>query len=365
MIIIVNCEKCGSRLKVDDAKIPDTGIMARCSFCSHRFHLKKGSENKDSGAESTIWPEDGSTSAKPAQEKIETPERIDAPRPAEPSASREGFEMLERLRNREVAKAAPAVPPPPPEAQKAAAGWDFTSFFPDGEQAGKPSAPPLKSEPAPEVRRPVEPLKQEAVSPPAAVREFAPHAEPVTSSPERRTGPEPSAYAKQPVQPPTVSPPVESREFAPQPVAKEPDMIITEPRPAAMSMSGSSAERAYSVATEQIQQPPPVDRAPYTPQSSVPEIVTDDRRIPSLASLQQPREIVSVLDSHGMNDEYLVRAVKDVCEATRFVEGVEKPDWPTRLLGLDMLARIRGVYPMDKKDDPAKRQLQIVTGINV
>ncbi len=82
--------------------------------------------------------------------------------------------------------------------------------------------------------------------------------------------------------------------------------------------------------------------------------------------LQQPdREITMLLDQSGLSDDYVVRMVQEVCEATRYVEGVEKPDWPTRLQGLDILCKIKGLYPSEKKNDPTNRQVQIVTGINM
>ena len=75
--------------------------------------------------------------------------------------------------------------------------------------------------------------------------------------------------------------------------------------------------------------------------------------------------IIAILEEKGLSDEYVVQKVHEVCEATRNVEGHEKPDWPVRIVGIDMLCKIKGLYKSDKKDDLSNKQLQIVTGINM
>jgi len=71
-----------------------------------------------------------------------------------------------------------------------------------------------------------------------------------------------------------------------------------------------------------------------------------------------------MLDEKGLTDDYVVQKVHEVCEATRNVEGHEKPDWPIRVIGIDMLCKIKGLYKPEKKDD-SNKQFQIVTGINM
>ncbi len=95
------------------------------------------------------------------------------------------------------------------------------------------------------------------------------------------------------------------------------------------------------------------------------EIVTDDQRFRQMVPQQPDNGIISLLDENGLSDDYVVKMVQEVCGATKYVEGVEKPDWPIRLQGLDILCKIKGLYPTDKKNDPANRQVQIVTGINM
>ena len=66
-----------------------------------------------------------------------------------------------------------------------------------------------------------------------------------------------------------------------------------------------------------------------------------------------------------MTDDYVVQMVQEICHATKYVEGVEKPDWQTRIMGLDMLCKIKGLYATEKRDDPVNRQVQILTGFNM
>ncbi|WP_243375008.1 hypothetical protein [Geotalea sp. SG265] len=99
----------------------------------------------------------------------------------------------------------------------------------------------------------------------------------------------------------------------------------------------------------------------------VPEVVTSaNGQLPaSPLAGRAERGIITKLDEHGMTDDYVVQMVQEICHAVKYVEGVEKPDWPTRMMGLDMLCKIRGLYAGEKKEDPANRQLQIVAGINM
>lgn len=47
MRLNVQCPKCGTDYQVDDSKIPENGVRARCPKCEHRFLLTKQKENLD------------------------------------------------------------------------------------------------------------------------------------------------------------------------------------------------------------------------------------------------------------------------------------------------------------------------------
>ena len=87
-------------------------------------------------------------------------------------------------------------------------------------------------------------------------------------------------------------------------------------------------------------------------------------QLPSNQVVGKPeREIINLLEERGMTDDYVVQMVQEICKAVKYVEGAEKPDWPTRMMGLEMLCKIKGLYAGEKKEDPTNRQVQI--GINM
>lgn len=45
--MIVQCEQCSTKFKLDDSKITDNGVRVRCAKCKHVFLVKKGAEEAD------------------------------------------------------------------------------------------------------------------------------------------------------------------------------------------------------------------------------------------------------------------------------------------------------------------------------
>ncbi len=52
--MIIQCEKCKTRFKLDDSRITDSGIRVRCSRCSHTFVVRREVPDDDSDFESIL-----------------------------------------------------------------------------------------------------------------------------------------------------------------------------------------------------------------------------------------------------------------------------------------------------------------------
>ncbi|MDD2335368.1 MAG: DUF3426 domain-containing protein [Geobacteraceae bacterium] len=52
--MIIQCEKCKTRFKLDDSRITDSGIRVRCSRCSHTFVVQREAPDEDSDFESIL-----------------------------------------------------------------------------------------------------------------------------------------------------------------------------------------------------------------------------------------------------------------------------------------------------------------------
>ncbi|HEU0265786.1 MAG TPA: zinc-ribbon domain-containing protein [Geobacterales bacterium] len=92
------------------------------------------------------------------------------------------------------------------------------------------------------------------------------------------------------------------------------------------------------------------------------QVVLDSRG--SAPSSPGSAAMVALFDRQGLTDDYVVKKVHEVCEATRNVEGHEKPDWPIRIMGLELLCKLKGLIRPERKEESAK-QMQIVTGIKM
>jgi hypothetical protein len=165
---------------------------------------------------------------------------------------------------------------------------------------------------------------------------------------------EPSPAAKQTAGYDAFAAFVERQKDPAAPAAAEPER----PRFTFNSATPSAAESPAAKATE--------DNTTVSA-ARVPEVISSaDGQLPATPIMARTeRAIISKLDERGMTDDYVVEMVQEVCQAVKYVEGMEKPDWPTRMMGLEMLCKIRGLYASEKRDDPTNRQLQIVAGINM
>lgn len=334
--MIVYCEKCNSKFQVEDAKIPEAGIKARCSVCSHAFLLKK--------------------------EPVATTPVI----PAEPA------------------------PKPVQEAEKKSVAGEFdASIFKEEASPKEPAAVSVNSSAT----------AAKAASPPADNGGFFSRN---TSQPEPASA---SAASSQggdivvEIAEPSMFDDVQEIYEAAEPVAENRGSATVSPgnifaafdnrrKPEAAETTAAGTRRAWdepagnAAASDEMarygfssgNETTPFTEPPLTKPAAGPTINTNARFPEVISSAGLPsgqvmgraeREIVSLLDQKGMTDEYVVQMVQEVCNAVKYVEGVEKPDWPTRMMGLEMLCKIKGLYAGEKKEDPANRQVQIVTGINM
>ena len=52
--MIIDCESCHTRFRLDEARIPATGAKVRCSRCKHAFFLPKPSSNPNEVVEAVV-----------------------------------------------------------------------------------------------------------------------------------------------------------------------------------------------------------------------------------------------------------------------------------------------------------------------
>lgn len=318
--MIVQCDKCQSKFKVDDARIPDAGINARCSVCRHTFHLTREPEVVDLGAKSIFGQEDPSVSAK-------------------------------------------LMPEQP------AGDWDFSGFI-DGEEEGllaDEAVGPGAGTDVEIVEEALEQLSDEAIV--AEIQDEHGEADEFSAdSGDIETNPAYKAFALWANQVASGQSHVDDQPLA-EPVDTRMAPASAAPPPAATAAGNSEgktdSENSHTVEHPQVKAAAP-DSSDSQTCSPARGVMAADQRVPQLCDIKASnREIVELLDDTGLTDTYIVRKVQEICEATKYVEGVEKPDWPTRIAGLDILCKIKGLYPPEKRDDAGNRQVQIVTGINM
>ncbi|GAB7025072.1 zinc-ribbon domain-containing protein [Geotalea toluenoxydans] len=294
--MIVYCEKCNSKFQVDDAKIPDTGIKARCSVCSHAFVLKK---------EPVV-----TTSASPPG----TADRLAQGEPVQAQAKSGGT-----------------------------TGFDASMFNDAAPERAKRQSP-LMGSGGPFFSR----FAAETAAKP--VKDTDGQGDVVVEITDNGSFDDATEIYETETQ---------GAEGLADAFSKEP----------AMAGKPESEYDAFATFVERHKQDPEPAKAAAEAMSAtrVPEVVTsvDGQPPANQISNRAVKGIMTKLDAHGMNDDYVVQMVQEICQAVKYVEGVEKPDWTTRMMGLDMLCKIRGLYAGEKKEDPANRQLQIVTGINM
>ncbi|ACM22055.1 protein of unknown function, MJ0042_CXXC domain-containing [Geotalea daltonii FRC-32] len=320
--MIVYCEKCNSKFQVDDAKIPDTGIKARCSVCSHAFVLKK--EPVVTTSASQPGPADRLAQAEPVQAQAK-------------SGSTTGFDAS--VFNDTAPERAKSQSP------LMGSGGPFFSRF-----ATETAAKPVKDADG----------QGDVVVEITDNGSFDNAAEIYETETQGAEGLA-DAFSKEPAM--AGKPESGYDAFATFVERHKQDPQTGQyPGPAAAEME--NAKSGFSAASGQSMAKAAAEAMSAT---RVPEVVTSvDGQLPSnQISNRAMKGIMTKLDAQGMNDDYVVQMVHEICQAVKYVEGVEKPDWTTRMMGLDMLCKIRGLYAGEKKEDPANRQLQIVTGINM
>jgi len=52
--MVIQCEKCKTRFKLDDSRITESGVRVRCSRCSHTFVVRREASEEDSDFESIL-----------------------------------------------------------------------------------------------------------------------------------------------------------------------------------------------------------------------------------------------------------------------------------------------------------------------
>jgi len=248
--VIVRCERCETRFKLDESRIPARGARVRCSRCKHAFFVTPPGAAKEQvvhevAAQAARAPAEKLRSPEPSWDLEEGPEAtvvrrkpagVTSRAPGEseddntdwrfeddvpgldPGATRASFDLS-------GSQTAPslAAPPDPDESSFAGLGdpetWDLLAG--DAPPAGAPDAlPPLLGEPTPDLAAP-EPLEPPPAAPPTAPPAVA--AAPAEPEP-RPAAPEPQAQAR-----PRIAPPAARTAFAPAPVVT-PRRIPAAPR---------------------------------------------------------------------------------------------------------------------------------------
>lgn len=70
--MIIKCDNCGTKFRLDDSKVTETGVRVRCSRCSHTFIVRKETP-ADDGTFDALLADFGSTSAEDeSQEKTDS-----------------------------------------------------------------------------------------------------------------------------------------------------------------------------------------------------------------------------------------------------------------------------------------------------
>ena len=143
--MIIQCDQCSARFRLDDNKITESGVKVRCKRCQHIFLVRKElpQEEPDLDALLGLQPETSLSLAIPAQETAPSPE---PPSPApEPARTESDFSQF-FLQTEQTVAAPPEEPPPAPAAEPDRSEGDFSQFFLQTEQPV--AAPPEDTPPA-------------------------------------------------------------------------------------------------------------------------------------------------------------------------------------------------------------------------
>lgn len=171
--MIIKCEQCGGKFRLDDSKVKPEGVKVRCSKCRHIFVVRKEAPVEEAELESLLGGlEAPSKPAAPAEVEAAPPAAVpSAKEPGEETAF--SFEETTQPTSPDLsalfAEAEKEVEEAPAEEEKK--GYEFGEFsfgeepFAAAEPAGpsedaqKPSAPPFEEAAAEEFAFPEEPAE--------------------------------------------------------------------------------------------------------------------------------------------------------------------------------------------------------------
>lgn len=140
--MIIQCEQCQTRFRLDDSKVTDRGVKVRCAKCRHVFTVAKGGEETQSDFGALL---DQSTATGAEQEPVApfAPEQESpaAQPPPEPGFDYSDFVTNEFSGESEGPDAGASEPPLEERSPLAAAGDDLSldgeqGFFPGQDQSG-------------------------------------------------------------------------------------------------------------------------------------------------------------------------------------------------------------------------------------
>jgi predicted Zn finger-like uncharacterized protein len=187
----VTCPNCATIYRVDQAKVPEGGVRARCSVCSAVFAVKREGEQEVASPPRPAAKETGPTPPLAMPQPV-----AEAPKPSAPPSV--------TARPAAPAAAGPAgFPPRPAGPQKPPAGMPYNPAAPaSGAAPGRPipappatrAAPSNPPAPPPSAPRPAPVAAQTA---PAAPKPATPPPAPSPASPPRPSSPAPAGARPQ------------------------------------------------------------------------------------------------------------------------------------------------------------------------
>jgi predicted Zn finger-like uncharacterized protein len=163
----VTCPNCASIYRVDPAKVPETGVRARCAVCSAVFAVRRETEQSPPAAKAPPRAAPARTEPAPKAEPLipqpaakAEPARVEPSRPeparaaapiATPAAPRPVPPAPASSPPRPAAPPRPATPRASPPAPASAPSTAARPAAPAGPVSAKPSAPPAAA-PSPAAR---------------------------------------------------------------------------------------------------------------------------------------------------------------------------------------------------------------------
>jgi len=93
--MIIQCEKCKTRFKLDDSRITASGIRVRCSRCSHTFIVRRDAPEEDSDFESILQGLGGDEPSGQDEEKVSPVGGVSSDKTLEETAASQAEEFPE------------------------------------------------------------------------------------------------------------------------------------------------------------------------------------------------------------------------------------------------------------------------------